>query len=77
MRKMKTTNIFEKGHINQGWEKIEKWINNKDVCVNDLLALVCTKFGQVPQVKSNEVLSDTTKLMVAGDVYEITIRKVV
>ena len=74
---MKTTNIFEKGHINQGWDKIEKWINDEDVCVNDLLALVCVKFGQVPQVKSNEVLSDTTKLMVAGDVYEITIRKMV
>ena len=73
---MKTTNIFEKGHINQGWDKIEKWINDEDVCVNDLLALVCTKFGQVPQVKSNEVLSDTTTLMVASDVYEITIRKV-
>ena len=72
---MKTTNIFEKGHINQGWDKIEKWINDEDVCVNDLLALVCTKFAQVPQVQSNEVLSDTTKLMVAGDTYKITIEK--
>lgn len=72
---MKTTNIFEKGHINQGWDKIEKWINDEDVCVNDLLALVFVKLGQVPQVKSNEVLSDTTKLMVAGDTYKITIEK--
>ena len=73
---MKITNIFEKGHSNKGWEKIEKWIDDEDVCVNDLLALVCAKFSQIPQVKSNDVLSDTTNLMVAGDVYEITIRKV-
>lgn len=73
---MKTSHIFEKGHINKGWDKIEKWIEDEDVCVNDLLALVCVKFGRCPEVKSNEVLSDTTKLMVAGDIYEITIRKV-
>lgn len=73
---MKISNIFEKGHNNKGWDKIEKWIDDEDVCVNDLLALVCVKFGQLPQVKSNEVLSDTTQLMVAGNVYEITIRKV-
>ena len=73
---MKTSQIFEKGHNNKGWDKIEKWIEDEDVCVNDLMALVCTKFGQLPQVKSNEILSDTTKLMVAGDIYEITIRKV-
>lgn len=75
--KIKISHIFEKGHNNKGWEKIEKWIEDEAVCVLDLMALVCTKFGLQPQVKSNQVIEDKTKLMVAGDIYEITIRKVV
>ncbi len=72
---VKTSHIFDKKHINKGWEKIEKWIEDEDVCVNDLLALVCTKFGAVPQVRSNEVTKDETRLFVAGDTYKITIEK--
>lgn len=73
--KIKTSHIFEKGHSNKGWEKIEKWITDDDICASDLMALVCTKFGQLPQVRSNEILSDTTTIMVAGEIYEITIKK--
>ncbi|MGN0193230.1 MAG: hypothetical protein ACI4CY_06895 [Candidatus Gastranaerophilaceae bacterium] len=40
--------IFEKGHINKGWGKIEKWIDDEDVCACDLMAIVCGKFGRVP-----------------------------
>ena len=75
--KIKTSHIFEKGHNNKGWEKIEKWIEDEDVCASDLMALVCAKFGRLPQVKSNQVTEDKTNLLVAGDIYEITIRKVV
>lgn len=75
--KIKTSHIFEKGHNNKGWEKIEKWIEDEDICATDLMALVCTKFGQLPQVRNNELLTEKTKLMVAGDIYEITIRKVI
>lgn len=71
----KLSHIFEKGHNNKGWEKIEKWIEDEDVCALDLMALVCTKFGQLPQVRNNELLAKTRTLMVAGDTYEITIRK--
>lgn len=73
--KIKVSHIFEKGHINKGWDKIEKWIEDEDICANDLMALVCAKFSQIPQVKRNESLRDTTKLMVAGDIYNITIEK--
>lgn len=72
---IKTSHIFEKGHINKGWEKIEKWIEDEDICANDLMALVCTKFGALPQVRSNEVTKNETRLMVAGDIYKITIEK--
>lgn len=72
---MNVTNIFEKGHSNKGWKKIEKWIEDEDVCVNDLLALVCAKFGMLPQVVKNEEIIQSTKLMVAGEVYKITIEK--
>lgn len=75
--KIKTSHIFEKGHNNKGWEKIEKWIEDEDVCALDLMALVCTKFGQLPQVHTNQVTEYKTNLLVAGDIYEITIRKVV
>lgn len=60
----------------KGWDKIEKGIKDDDVCATDLMALVCTKFGQLPQVRRNEILTDKTKLMVNGDLYEITITKV-
>ena len=43
--------VFEKGHINKGWEKIEKWVDDEDVCACDLMAIVCGKFGRVPQVR--------------------------
>lgn len=72
---MNVTNIFEKGHSNKGWKKIEKWIEDEDVCVNDLLALVCAKFGMLPQVVKNKEIIQSTKLMVAGEVYKITIEK--
>ena len=72
---MKVSKIFEKGHSNKGWKKIEKWIEDEDVCVNDLLALVCAKFGMLPQVVKNEEIIQSTKLMVAGEVYKITIEK--
>lgn len=72
---VKISHIFDKKHINKGWEKIEKWIEDEDVCVNDLLALVCAKFSLLPQVRSNEVIKDETKLFVAGDTYKITIEK--
>lgn len=72
---MKVSQIFEKGHNNKNWERIEKWIDDEDICGNDLMALVCAKFGQLPQVKSNQVLQYSTKIMVAGDIYEITIKK--
>lgn len=72
---MKTSHIFEKGHDNKGWEKIEKWIEDDDICVNDLLALVCAKFGMIPQVARNEITVDKTELMIAGVVYKITIEK--
>lgn len=72
---IKTSHIFEKGHINKGWEKIEKWIEDEDICANDLMALVCTKFGALPQVRNNEVTKNETRLMVAGDIYKITIEK--
>lgn len=70
-----TNHIFEKGHNNKGWGKIEKWVEDEDICANDLMALVCTKFGALPQVRSNEVTKNETKLMVAGDIYKITIEK--
>lgn len=73
--KIKISHIFEKGHNNKGWEKIEKWIEDEDVCATDLMALVCTKFGNLPQVKTNEITTDTTRLMVAGEIYKITIEK--
>lgn len=73
--RIKTSHIFEKGHINKGWEKIEKWIEDEDICANDLMALVCTKFGALPQVRRNEVTKNETRSMVAGDIYKITIKK--
>lgn len=72
---IETSHIFEKGHSNKGWEKIEKWIEDEDICANDLMALVCTKFGALPQVRSNEVTKNETRLIVAGDIYKITIEK--
>lgn len=72
---IKTSHIFEKGHNNKGWEKIEKWIEDEDIYANDLMALVCTKFGALPQVRRNEVTKNETRLMVAGNIYKITIEK--
>lgn len=72
---IKTSHIFKKGHSNKGWEKIQKWIEDEDICANDLIALVCTKFGALPQVRNNEVTKNETRLMVAGDIYKITIEK--
>ena len=67
--------VFEKGHINKGWEKIEKWVEDEDVCACDLMAIVCGKFGRVLQVRENEVTVSETRLMVGGDVYKIKIEK--
>ena len=67
--------IFEKGHINKGWEKIERWVEDEDVCACDLMAIVCAKFGRVPQVLANEVTTNETRLMVGGNVYKIKIEK--
>lgn len=67
--------IFEKGHINKGWEKIEKWIDDEDVCACDLMAIVCAKFGSLPQVRANEVFASETRLMVDSNVYKIKIEK--
>lgn len=67
--------IFEKGHINKGWEKIEKWVTDEDVCANDLMAIVCAKFGAIPTVRSNVVTVNETRLIVAGDIYNIKIEK--
>nr|DAF63911.1 MAG TPA: hypothetical protein [Siphoviridae sp. ctgn638] len=75
MTKVKISHIFEKGHNNKGWEKIEKWIEDEDICSTDLMALVCAKLGMAPKVRSNEVTKDETRLMVAGDTYKITITK--
>ena len=72
---MSIDGIFEKGHINKGWEKIEKWITDEDVCANDLMAIVCAKFGAIPTVRSNVVTENETRLMVAGDIYNIKIEK--
>lgn len=72
---IETNYIFEKGHSNKGWEKIEKWIKDEDICANDLMALVCTKFGALPQVRNNEVTKSETRLIVASDIYKITIEK--
>lgn len=72
---IKTSHIFEKGHNNRGWAKIEKWVVDEDICANDLMALVCTKFGALPQVRSNEVTKNETQLMIAGNIYKITIEK--
>lgn len=70
-----TRHMFEKSHINKGWEKIEKWVEDEDVCENDLLAIVCAKFAAEPQVRSNKVTIAETRLFVSGDVYKITIEK--
>ena len=67
--------IFEKGHINKGWEKIEKWLNDEDVCACDLMAIVCAKFGSLPQVQANEETASETRLMVDSNVYKIKIEK--
>ena len=72
---MSIDGIFEKGHINKGWEKIEKWVTDEDVCANDLMAIVCAKFGAIPAVRSNVVTENETRLMVAGDIYNIKIEK--
>ena len=72
---IETSCIFEKGHNNKGWEKIEKWIEDEDICAKDLMALVCTKFGALPQVRDGQLTQETTHLMVAGDIYRITIEK--
>lgn len=29
---MKVANIFEKSHNFKGWEKIQKWIEDDDIC---------------------------------------------
>lgn len=72
---MSIDGIFEKGHINKGWEKIEKWVTDEDVCATDLMAIVCAKFGAIPTVRSNVVTVNETRLMVAGDIYNIKIEK--
>ena len=76
-KKIKCSNIFEKGHNNLGWEKIEKWIEDDSICAIDLMALVCAKFALLPQVKNNQVTEDKTKIILAGYMYETTIRKVI
>lgn len=75
--KFKVWKIFEKGHNNKNWEKIEKWIDDESICGAELKAILCARFGDLPQVRNNSIIEDSTKLMVAGDIYEITIRKVV
>lgn len=72
---IRTSHIFEKGHNNKNWEKIEKWIEDEDICGADLMAIVCAKFGSLPQVRGNEVIKQSTRLMVAGEIYKITIEK--
>ena len=66
---------MKKDTTTKGGKKIEKWIEDDDICVNDLLALVCAKFGMIPQVARNEITVDKTELMIAGVVYKITIEK--
>lgn len=74
-QRLKISNIFEKGHANKNYENIEPWIENNDICATELIALVCAKFAQLPQVRTNELLRKTTSLMIAGDIYTITIEK--
>lgn len=73
---IKEFQIFEKSHSNKGWDKIEKWVEDKDVCAIDLMAIICAKFSGLPQVRANRTLMKSTQLMVCGDIYEVTIRKV-
>ena len=69
----RTSCIFETGHTNKNWEKIEKYIEDDDVCALDLMAIICAKFGSLPQVRKGTVTKDQTELMVAGIKYKITI----
>lgn len=75
--KLQVWKIFEKGHNNKNWEKIEKWIEDESICGTELKAILCARFGNLPQVKTNQVTEHKTNLMVAGAIYEITLRKVV
>lgn len=72
---IKISHIFEKGNANKNWKKIEKWIDDEDVSGADLMAIVCAKFGSLPQVRSNEITEYSTRLMVAGEIFKITIEK--
>lgn len=70
------THIFDKKHNEKGYEKILKWIDDEEVYPLDLMAIVCSKFAQVPEVKNAESIEDTTQIMLSGVTYGITIRKV-
>ena len=70
---LKSSQIFEKCNSNKNWEKIEQWIENEDVCALDLMAIVCAKFGQLPQVKGGQIKKDQTEIMIEGIKYKITI----
>ena len=71
---MKVANIFEKSHNFKGWEKMQKWIEDDDICANDLMAIVCAKFGYVTAHSQTDEIE--TELMVAGNLYKIRIEKV-
>lgn len=69
----KSSQVFEKGNRNGNWEKIEKWIEDEDVCALDLMAIVCAKFGSIPAVRAGAIKKEQTEIMVAGIKYKITI----
>lgn len=69
----KSSSVFEKGNRNGNWEKIEKFIEDDDICALDLMAIVCAKFGGMPQIRSGQITKNETEIMVAGIKYKITI----
>ena len=72
---IKSSSIFEQGNPNGNWERIFKWMDDESVCARDLMAICCGKFGNLPQVRANEIKKNEVLLMVAGEQYKVTIEK--
>jgi len=75
--KIKVSSIFEQGHNNKNWERVEKWAMDENLSVKDLIAIACIKFALLPQVRNRTITSITDSIQVSGDRYNFIITKVV
>lgn len=74
--RLKCSHIFEPDHNNKNFERIKEWVEMSDLSITDLMAIICTKFAQLIQVRSNTITRLINTVQIYGERYNFIIAKV-